>query len=114
MTNPTPVRAWLAAMSLLLAGAAPAQVGLRTATLGDLPVTLVYPTDAAAVATTFGPFTLEVAPDAEPRAGRYRLVVISHGTGGSCPGRPQRWPGHAGARRASSSRSRCTSGDNFQ
>lgn len=32
---------------------------------------------------TLGLFELEVAPDAVPRPGRHRLIVMSHGTGGS-------------------------------
>lgn len=92
MSIPGCSRQLLAALGWALAGAAAAQVGLRTTSFGDLPVTLVYPTDAPAVATAYGPFTLEVAPDAEPRAGRHRLVVMSHGTGGSA------LPDHALAR----------------
>ncbi len=62
---------------------AAAQVGLATLRLGALPVTLVYPTEVAVRPVTQGPFTIEVAPDAAPRPGRHRLVVLSHGTGGS-------------------------------
>jgi predicted dienelactone hydrolase len=64
---------------------AAAQVGLaqwQPATLAR-PVTLVYPTDAPARTTAFGPFSLEVAVDAVPAQGRRRLVVLSHGTAGS-------------------------------
>ena len=86
-----PARAWrahLATLSLLaLSAAAGAQpetsVGRTQLSVGDLPVTLVYPTLQAARRIEFGPFVLQVAPDAEPQPGRRRLVVMSHGTGGS-------------------------------
>lgn len=64
---------------------AAAQVGLtqwEPQTLAQ-PVTLVYPTEAVARMTAFGPFTLDVAKDASPVPGRHRLVVVSHGTAGS-------------------------------
>jgi len=67
------------------AGAARGQVGLshwQAPTLSQ-PVTLVYPTDAVTRPTAFGPFTLDVAVDAPPAAGRRPLVLMSHGTGGS-------------------------------
>ncbi len=73
------------ALALLLsaASAATAQVGLARVDLGGVPVTLVYPTAAAASRQAYGPFELDVAADAEPLPGVRRLVVISHGTGGS-------------------------------
>lgn len=78
------------AWRLVLAGCAAAcltvahaQVGMRQLQLDAVPVTLVYPTDAAATPQAFGAFTLNVALNAPPRAGRHRLVVMSHGTGGS-------------------------------
>lgn len=83
MKTPFRIRALLGALGITLAGGAAAQVGISFATFGDLPVTLVYPSDARAVPTNYGPYTLEVAHEATPRAGRHRLVVISHGTGGS-------------------------------
>ncbi len=63
--------------------AAQAQVGLSQLKFGELPVTLVYPTAQAGQPTAFGPFTLTVARDAAPSPGTRRLVVMSHGTGGS-------------------------------
>ena len=72
---------WLS--GLLMCGAAQAQVGLATLSVGDLPVTLVYPTAQAAQPVAFGPFELTVARDAAPLPGVRRLVVMSHGTGGS-------------------------------
>lgn len=73
----------LAIGGLAAASAASAQVGLTTLADPDLPITLVYPTPEVARLTTFGPFQLQVAPDAAPAAGARRLVVLSHGTGGS-------------------------------
>lgn len=68
---------------LMLCAAAQAQVGLSTLTVGDLPVTLVYPSAQVARPVAFGPFELTVALDATPLPGVRRLVVLSHGTGGS-------------------------------
>ncbi len=45
--------------------------------------TVFYPTQAAESAVQQGPFTLAWAQDAAPAAGQHRLVVISHGSGGS-------------------------------
>jgi len=42
-----------------------------------------YPTDAAESAVQKGPFKLSWAQDAKPARGNGRLVVISHGSGGS-------------------------------
>lgn len=53
---------------------------------GDLPVTVFYPTAAPATTVQRGPFTLQLAPQAAPVRGNGRLVVVSHGTGGSA------WP----------------------
>lgn len=75
-----------------LAGSAFAQVGMSTFPVGKIPVTLTYPTAAASKATAFGPFTLDVALNAPPREARHRLIVMSHGTGGSA------LPDHALAR----------------
>ena len=60
-----------------------AQVGMSHIQAGKLPVTLVYPTQAAARPIQRGPFDLNVALDAAPEARLHRLVVLSHGTGGS-------------------------------
>ncbi len=61
----------------------PAPVGMTQIQAGDLPVTLVYPSAEPARTLSAGPFVLQVAPDAPPLPGRRRLVVMSHGTGGS-------------------------------
>lgn len=74
------------AAAVALACAAPlaiAQIGMSQLRIGELPVTLVYPTATAASTLSQGPFTLEVATDAQPTAGPHRLVVLSHGTGGN-------------------------------
>lgn len=69
-----------------LAGAGPQpqqSVGLTKLEVDGLPVTLVYPTEAPARVHSLGPFDIDAAKDAPVRPGRYRLVVMSHGTGGS-------------------------------
>lgn len=83
-----PWRRCLAAIGCLLglgAGLDPAQaqVGMSELTLGGLPVTMVYPTAEPARSRSIGPFTVQVAMDADPTAGRHPLVVMSHGTGGN-------------------------------
>lgn len=80
-----------AAATLLVAALATApataQVGLAQLDVagptGTLPLTLSYPTASANRPVAMGPFTLQVAPDAPPLPGPHRLVVLSHGTGGS-------------------------------
>jgi len=42
-----------------------------------------YPTKTAPVPMLFGPYRIEVAIDAAPIPGRYPLIILSHGTGGS-------------------------------
>ena len=49
----------------------------------DGPVTVFYPTQAAEAPVQRGPFTLNLAADAPPALGNRRLVVMSHGSGGS-------------------------------
>jgi predicted dienelactone hydrolase len=75
----------LAAALAALATTGFAATGLTTlpATEQDGPVTVYYPTSAAARPETIGPFRLDVAQDAAPAVGNGRLVVISHGSGGS-------------------------------
>lgn len=78
------IRSALAALLAALAlGSAQAQVGQTAFRAGSLEVTLSYPTDAPSRSVNQGPFTLDIAPDAPPRARRHRLVVLSHGTGGN-------------------------------
>jgi predicted dienelactone hydrolase len=70
-------------LCVLLQATASAQVGMTDTELAGLPVTLVYPTAAANKHLVRGGFPLEVALDAAPLPGVHRLVVMSHGTGGS-------------------------------
>jgi len=49
----------------------------------SFPVLVQYPTRTPSKATSFGPYTMEVSPDADFMDGRFPLVVISHGNGGS-------------------------------
>lgn len=75
----------LAATLVLLSAAAPAAVGL-TEIIGkapDGPVTIYYPSSSEAQPLKRGPFTLQLAVQGTPVRGNGRLVVISHGSGGS-------------------------------
>jgi predicted dienelactone hydrolase len=47
------------------------------------PAWVVYPTRSAAVPTRIGPYLVDVAPDAPIASGRFPIVVLSHGGGGS-------------------------------
>ena len=71
--------------AVALTGAARAGMGLTTLPPAgeDGPVTVYYPTAAPNQPLRLGPFTLQVAQDAQPRRGNGRLVVVSHGSGGS-------------------------------
>lgn len=69
--------------ALLHPAPALAQTGMTEMKAGSLPVTLVYPTEARNTAHAFGPFRIEAALGATPRRGNGRLVVLSHGSGGS-------------------------------
>jgi predicted dienelactone hydrolase len=64
---------------------AQAQVGLATiaGVAGDGPVTVAYPTAAGHQPVQRAGHTLHVALEAAPKVGNRRLVVISHGSGGS-------------------------------
>ena len=79
----------LGALMLIFTGAVQAQVGMTQLQVGQMPVTLSYPTSAPVAPYSVGPFTMQVALDAAPSAGRYPLVVMSHGSGGSA------YPDHA-------------------
>ncbi|TAG26187.1 MAG: dienelactone hydrolase [Burkholderiales bacterium] len=71
------------ATSIALGLPAHAQVGMSNIQAGSIPVTLIYPTTATASPVSFGAFVLNVAPDAQPLPQMHRLVVLSHGSGGS-------------------------------
>ncbi len=62
-----------------------ASVGLVAipATAQDGVVTVYYPSSTPAQSVKRGPFTLQVAEQGTPVPGNGRLVVISHGSGGS-------------------------------
>ena len=68
----------------ILAGAA-TPVGMLTLpeVAPDGPVTVFCPTEVAGAAVQRGPFTLSLVADAQPALGNRRLVVISHGSGGT-------------------------------
>ena len=80
------LKRWACAFTWALASASQAQVGMRQIQSGDMPITLVYPTEAVAQAVAKGPFTLHAALNAAPAPtapGSRKLVVLSHGTAGS-------------------------------
>ncbi|WP_108362034.1 prolyl oligopeptidase family serine peptidase [Limnohabitans sp. Bal53] len=81
------------AFGLLAASASQAQVtsvGMRQIQSNGMPITLVYPTAAAAQDVTYGAFTVQIAsnaallpaPSSAAKAKR-ALIVLSHGTAGS-------------------------------
>lgn len=74
-----------AAFVLVLTQVAHAATGLTVlpAPADSGPVTVYYPTSAPAVAVHRGPFTVQAAVNAAPVRGNGRLVVLSHGSGGS-------------------------------
>lgn len=64
--------------------AQPVRMGMTHLAQEDGGATAVfYPTDAAEAVQQQGPFRLSWARDAEPRPGNGRLIVVSHGSGGS-------------------------------
>jgi predicted dienelactone hydrolase len=79
--------------SLLAASASHAQinaVGMRQIQSNGMPITLVYPTAAAAQDVTYGAFTVQIASNAAPlpapssaAKAKRALIVLSHGTAGS-------------------------------
>lgn len=84
LSTPRHVAVLLLVLSTTLAHtAANAQVGMASTQLGGMPVTLVYPTVEPAKHLIRGSFEIDVAVDAPPTSGPHRLVVMSHGTGGS-------------------------------
>ena len=82
---------WLAAIALLLGSVAHAQSAADAASLGftqlrqpdGAPTTVFYPATGPEVPVRQGPFSFAWVPDGAPVPGRGRLVVISHGSGGS-------------------------------
>ena len=49
----------------------------------SFPVLIQYPTHEPSTTIAFGPFTMDVSPDAKIIQGQFPLVIISHGNGGS-------------------------------
>ena len=49
----------------------------------SFPVLIQYPTHEPSTTIAFGPFTMNVSPDAKIIKGQFPLVIISHGNGGS-------------------------------
>jgi predicted dienelactone hydrolase len=82
-----PLQLATAGIALLLAAFTPAramaQTGMTQLQAPNMPITVVYPTAAAATTQTLGPFTVNVALGAAPVRGNGHLVVLSHGAGGS-------------------------------
>ncbi len=86
-TTSAPVRRLLAAGLLALAAAGDSHAGTGLAELpgpqGDGPVTVFYPSSGADQAVQRGPFSLQLAPGGQAAEGNRRLVIITHGSGGS-------------------------------
>ena len=78
-------RLFLAAALALLAAVAQATVGLTEIDDedGNGRVTVYYPSSSEAQALKRGPFTLHVASQGAVLRGNGRLIVVSHGSGGS-------------------------------
>ena len=63
--------------------------GYREVKVGDsslgitFPMTVMYPSESPEQVEPLGPYLLELARNAEVSEGRFPLVIISHGTGGS-------------------------------
>lgn len=85
MNVPALFRTLAAAALAGAALAASAATGLTTLpeTAEDGPVTVWYPTDQPPTAYMRGSMRFDLTVDAPPAAGNGRLVVISHGSGGS-------------------------------
>jgi hypothetical protein len=65
------------------AAAAVAQTGFAEIEADGMPLRLVYPTAARARPMASGPVNLSVAPAAPLLPGSWRVVLMSHGTGGN-------------------------------
>jgi predicted dienelactone hydrolase len=75
----------LAVLLFFLATAAQAAVGVTEAPGidGDNPVTVFYPSSGEEKPLKRGPFTVNLAHEGKTERGNGRLVVVSHGSGGS-------------------------------
>ena len=78
-------RFFLATALALLCAVAQASMGGTeiVGNAGDGPVTIFYPSSSDSRPVKRGPFTVQLASDGVPVRGNGRLVVISHGSGGS-------------------------------
>lgn len=78
-------RTMLAALVLAASTAAPASTGLMVlhARPGSVPVTVLYPSDSPAQTVRRMAHDFQLADSGRPVAGNGRLVVLSHGLGGS-------------------------------
>ncbi len=65
------------------AGAAPMGLTTLPATASDEIVTVFYPSSGTAESVTRGPFDFQAVPDGAPAPFNGRLIVVSHGSGGS-------------------------------
>ena len=75
---------FLLAVALALPAAAQAAVGVTEIAAKDGgPVTVFYPSSGEAQPLKRGPFTLHFASQGAPLRGNGRLIVVSHGSGGS-------------------------------
>jgi predicted dienelactone hydrolase len=72
--------------SACLAGVGFQAVSVSNGTSTPIPVAIWYPTDAPESAHELGLFTQSVAPDAPIKGRALRLIVMSHGNGGSNDG----------------------------
>ena len=82
----TALAVFFLAIAVVVTSARADGVGFRDISIevdGERLITaLWYPTDAPPGETTVGPFTMAASREAPIGAGRYGLIVISHGTGG--------------------------------
>ena len=69
--------------SSLLPLAAHAQTGMIDLKGAAMPITLVYPTATVASLQMLGPFQIKAALGAPLAKGNGRLIILSHGNGGS-------------------------------
>jgi predicted dienelactone hydrolase len=60
-----------------------AQTGMMELKGAAMPITVVYPTAAVAAVQMLGPFQIRAALGAAPAKGNGRLIILSHGNGGS-------------------------------
>lgn len=47
------------------------------------PMAIMYPTFVPGKTERLGPYSVDVAIDAEPKEGKFPLILISHGSGGA-------------------------------